>query len=105
MTTKRLARIVELHPVIDTAGNMSAPPYVLRNRRNKIAIGMTKTVYRSCQSISDSACTLSVKGTTDRLGASSWMYIRRDLDTGMFRLTEKGRNKLARLKLVWTVVK
>jgi hypothetical protein len=94
---KKLARIVQLHPDLAN-GKFQAPAYVLRNRHNKTAAGMTKTIYRSCQSTSEVSCSLGVKGTTDRLGSAFWMYVRRDRATNKFRLTDKGRTKLARLR-------
>jgi len=92
--TDKLARMIALHPDIDsTTGKMSAPSYILRNRRNKVAKGMTKTCYRSCQCLSQVANQLSVKGTTDRLGAS-WLFIKKDPVTKKYRLTNHGKERL-----------
>ena len=44
-----------------------APDHVLRNRPNKVARGMTRTLYRSGHKLDDDALTLSVHGTCDRL--------------------------------------
>jgi hypothetical protein len=78
-------------------GVFCPPDHVLRNRPNKTAVGMTKTLYRSHHVTSNEACKLSVKGTLDRLTAS-WLLIRRDRQTNKYRLTDAGRKRLARLR-------
>ncbi len=97
ISKSKLARIIALRPEI-VDGRFVAPDLILRNRPNKIAMGMTKTVYRSCQTISASALTLSVKGTLDRLGGSRWAYVRTDPNTKKLRLSQAGKDKLRRLK-------
>jgi hypothetical protein len=56
-----------------------APEHILRNRRNKIAKGMTNTLYRDGHGgrMSDDALTLSVRGTTDRLRGGLMFYSKR----------------------------
>ena len=82
---------------IDDQGVFRPSSWVLRNRPTKTAKGMTKTFYRSGHNVTNEACTLSVKGTLDRL-RSNWMFITSDRTTGKKVLTDSGRRKLARLR-------
>ena len=76
--------------------------YILRNSHNRIARGMTRTIYRSGQSYSDDACRLSVKGTLDGL-AGLWWLTRKSIcptckcRTGGLELNVHGKRKLRRL--------
>lgn len=88
------------------AARYGVPDNIARSRRTKLALGMTITYYRAKKyrhshrtgyGLNDTALSLSVKGTSDRLGASG--YTNRKVRTvSYYRLSDAGKRKLARLK-------
>lgn len=77
------------------------PDHVLRNRPNKLAKGMTNTLYRSGHKLNADAQRLSVRGTLDRL--DSFIGISKpglcpccQAKTGPRVLSDMGRTRLAK---------
>ena len=86
---------------------MNTPKHVLRNRRNKLARGMTITISRSYHSerLSNEARTLSVKGTLDVLARRFMFPISRHRvcpccghRTGKLELSDQGKGALIRAR-------
>lgn len=88
---------------------MKVPEYILRNRHNKTARGMTATAYRSGHSYNGQAkadrVALSVTGTTDKLRSGLRLVIRPKgcpccgAKTGKLELNEYGRRRLLLARL------
>lgn len=85
---------------------MKTPEHVLKNRHNKLARGMTRTIYESNQRdrLSDDAATLSVKGTLDKLHGLLWYTRHISCSTcgckcrGKLELNDHGKRLLAYLR-------